>query len=116
MAHNPYSTIPGGSSAAGYKNPYSTNPYGVPGAGPSTGYQAAVVPANAHEYDVGMLEQASAYVPGGAVDKKGGSGGRVEKGGTRKTVIRKGGGKTWEDQTLLDWDTSAYHYRPLNAC
>jgi hypothetical protein len=26
--------------------------------------------------------------------------------GRRATVIRKGGGKTWEDTTLIDWDPS----------
>ena len=37
------------------------------------------------------------------IDKKGGSGGKLAKGGKRTTVLRKGGGKTWEDQTLLEW-------------
>lgn len=26
--------------------------------------------------------------------------------GKRETVIRKGGGKVWEDTTLVDWDPS----------
>ena len=82
-------------------NPYSTNPYANPNAG-----QAPVVPANAYEYDVGMLAQSSVYVPGAAIDKRGGAGGKVEKGGKRVTVLRKGGGRVWEDQTLLEWDPS----------
>jgi len=65
-----------------------------------------VVPANAYEYDVGMLAQSSVYVPGAAIDKRGGAGGKVEKGGKRVTVLRKGGGRVWEDQTLLEWDSS----------
>lgn len=82
-------------------NPYSTNPYANPNAG-----QAPVVPANAYEYDVGMLAQSSVYVPGAAIDKRGGAGGKVEKGGKRVTVLRKGAGRVWEDQTLLEWDPS----------
>jgi len=81
-------------------NPYSTNPYANPNAG-----QAPVVPANAYEYDVGMLAQSSVYVPGAAIDKRGGAGGKVEKGGKRVTVLRKGGGRVWEDQTMLEWDS-----------
>ncbi|KAF7332100.1 Rna-binding protein [Mycena kentingensis (nom. inval.)] len=73
------------------------------GAGPSS-YQP--VPANAYEYDVGILAQQSVYVPGGAIDKRGGSGGKVAKGGKRTTVLRKGAGKVWEDQTLLEWNPS----------
>ena len=67
---------------------------------------AAPVPANAYEYDVGMLEQQSVYVPGAATDRRGGAGGKVAKGGKRKTVLRNDGKATYEDQTLLDWDTS----------
>jgi hypothetical protein len=26
--------------------------------------------------------------------------------GKRQTVVRKGGGKTWEDTSLLEWDPS----------
>ncbi|CAE6365045.1 putative RNA-binding protein C22E12,02 [Rhizoctonia solani AG-1 IB] len=63
-------------------------------------------PANAYEYDVGAAAQGSAYVPGAMLDKKGGSGGKLAKGGKRTTVLRKGAGKVWEDQTLLDWDAS----------
>jgi len=63
-------------------------------------------PANAYEYDVGAAAQGSAYVPGALLDKKGGSGGKVAKGGKRTTVLRKGAGKVWEDQTLLEWDPS----------
>lgn len=39
------------------------------------------------------------------IDKKGGAGGKLAKGGKRVTVLRKGGGKVWEDQTLLEWDS-----------
>ncbi|CAK5275536.1 unnamed protein product, partial [Mycena citricolor] len=64
------------------------------------------IPSNAYEYDVGILAQQSVYVPGAMIDKRGGSGGKLAKGGKRTTVLRKGGGKVWEDQTLLDWNPS----------
>ncbi|KAB5592092.1 RNA-binding protein [Ceratobasidium theobromae] len=66
----------------------------------------ARAPANAYEYDVGAAAQGSAYVPGAMLDRKGGSGGKLAKGGKRTTVLRKGAGKVWEDQTLLEWDSS----------
>jgi hypothetical protein len=87
----------------------SSNPYHQPWAGPSypgPSTSQAPVPANAYEYDVGIVAQQSVYVPGAMIDKRGGAGGKVAKGGKRTTVLRKGGGKTWEDQTLLDWDAS----------
>jgi hypothetical protein len=68
-------------------------------------------PANAYEYDVGAAAQQSVYVPGALLGKQGGSGGKVPKGGKRTTVIRKGGGKVWEDQTLLEWDPSEFFPR-----
>jgi len=88
---------------------YDVNPYYKPYQGPSTSYGAsssahqAPVPANAYEYDVGILAQQSVYVPGAMIDKRGGAGGKVPKGGKRTTVLRKGAGKVWEDQTLLEW-------------
>jgi len=45
-------------------------------------------------------------VPGAMIDKRGGAGGKLAKGGKRTTVLRKGGGKVWEDQTLLEWNPS----------
>jgi hypothetical protein len=90
---------------------YDVNPYHQPYQGPiypiagsSTSAHTAPVPANAYEYDVGILAQQSVYVPGAMIDKRGGSGGKVAKGGKRTTVLRKGGGKVWEDQTLLEWN------------
>lgn len=84
----------------GYQTPASSFP--LPGA--STSSQPAPVPANAYEYDVGIVAQQSVYVPGAAIDKRGGAGGKLAKGGKRTTVLRKGGGKVWEDQTLLEWN------------
>lgn len=84
-----------------YQTPASSFP--LPGAA-STSSQPAPVPANAYEYDVGIVAQQSVYVPGAAIDKRGGAGGKLAKGGKRLTVLRKGGGKVWEDQTLLEWN------------
>ena len=83
--------------------------YPIPGASTST--HQAPVPANAYEYDVGILAQQSVYVPGAMIDKRGGAGGKLAKGGKRTTVLRKGAGKVWEDQTLLEWNPCA-HQQP----
>ncbi|ESK84400.1 hypothetical protein Moror_10143 [Moniliophthora roreri MCA 2997] len=48
---------------------------------------------NAYEYDVGILAQQSVYIPGAMIDKRGGSGGKVAKGGKRTTVLRKEEGR-----------------------
>ncbi|THH19872.1 hypothetical protein EW146_g1390 [Bondarzewia mesenterica] len=88
------------------------NPYHQPYQGPlysnplASSSHNAPVPANAYEYDVGILAQQSVYVPGAMIDKRGGAGGKLAKGGKRVTVLRKGGGKVWEDQTLLEWSPS----------
>lgn len=84
-----------------YHQPYQGPIYPLPSTSSS---HNAPVPANAYEYDVGILAQQSVYVPGAMIDKKGGSGGKLAKGGKRTTVLRKGAGKTWEDQTLLEWN------------
>lgn len=75
----------------------------------------ARAPANAYEYDVGAAAQGSAYVPGAMLDRKGGSGGKLAKGGKRTTVLRKGAGKVWEDQTLLEWDSSRWYSSLINV-
>ncbi|TEB35692.1 RNA-binding domain-containing protein [Coprinellus micaceus] len=87
-----------------YYKPYQPS-FPMPGASSSSSH-AAPVPANAYEYDVGILAQQSVYVPGAMIDKRGGAGGKVPKGGKRTTVLRKGAGKVWEDQTLLEWNPS----------
>ncbi|EAU84826.2 hypothetical protein CC1G_00345 [Coprinopsis cinerea okayama7 len=86
-----------------YYKPYQGPSYPIPGTSSS---HSAPVPANAYEYDVGILAQQSVYVPGAMIDKRGGAGGKLAKGGKRTTVLRKGGGKVWEDQTLLEWNPS----------
>ena len=92
-----------------YHQPYQGPMYPIPGASTST--HQAPVPANAYEYDVGILAQQSVYVPGAMIDKRGGAGGKLAKGGKRTTVLRKGAGKVWEDQTLLEWNPCA-HQQP----
>ena len=99
------------SSSNPYHQPYSGPQYPLPVA-PSAHH--APVPANAHEYDAGMLAQQSVYVPGAMIDKRGGAGGKVAKGGKRTTVLRKGAGQVWEDQTLLEWDPSECQVPSVN--
>jgi len=87
-----------------------------PIAGSSSSHNAPV-PANAYEYDVGILAQQSVYVPGAMIDKRGGAGGKLAKGGKRTTVLRKGAGTVYEDQTLLEWNPGenymSYHSRTM---
>jgi len=90
------------SSASGSSNPYA-NYYANHGSSSNTTAPKPQV-ANAYEYDVGVAAQQSAYVPGANTGKAGGAGTVVPKGAKRKTVLRKGAGKLWEDQTLLEWD------------
>jgi len=84
-----------------------------PIAGSSSNHNAPV-PANAYEYDVGILAQQSVYVPGAMIDKRGGAGGKLAKGGKRTTVLRKGAGTVYEDQTLLEWNPGEIHAKLLH--
>ena len=84
-----------------YHQPYQGPMYPIAG---SSSSHTAPVPANAYEYDVGILAQQSVYVPGAMIDKRGGAGGKLAKGGKRTTVLRKGAGTVYEDQTLLEWN------------
>jgi hypothetical protein len=95
---------------AGPSSSAEVNPYHLPYKGPvysTPSAHNAPVPANAYEYDVGIVAQQSVYVPGAAIDKRGGAGGKLARGGKRTTVLRKGAGKVWEDQTLLEWNPCA---------
>lgn len=56
-------------------------------------------------FDPEAAQQAQAYVPGGkTTDKEGKKPVKYTKDGKRETVIRKAGGKVWEDRTLVEWD------------
>lgn len=82
-----------------------------PLAGPSQGQGYAAAPANARIpagtqlLDQDLLAQSSVYLPG-ATEKLVKEGKYKPPPGKRQTVVRKGGGKTWEDTSLLDWDPS----------
>jgi len=105
MSNDPYQQY--NQQGSGYYNNnsnYYAQPYGASSSSTST--SATPQLANAYEYDVGIAAQQSVYVPGAMVGKQGGAGGKLPKGGKRVTVLRKGGGKVWEDQTLLEWEPS----------
>ncbi|WVQ79712.1 hypothetical protein IAT38_001812 [Cryptococcus sp. DSM 104549] len=77
---------------------YSTGPY--PSAVPTTGpYPAST---SYQPYDADLAQQSSIYTPEGAVEVA--KAAPKKQTGKRETVIRKGNGKVWEDQTLLEWD------------
>lgn len=103
-SQNYYQQHQGQSDVNPYHQPYQGPMYSLPGSSSSAHH--APVPSNAYEYDVGILAQQSVYVPGAMIDKRGGAGGKLAKGGKRTTVLRKGAGKVWEDQTLLEWNSS----------
>jgi len=79
-------------------------------AGPSTsGYSVAPaharIPAGTQLLDQDLLAQSSVYLPG-ATEKLVKEGKYKPPPGKRQTVVRKAGGKTWEDTSLLEWDPS----------
>lgn len=57
--------------------------------------------------DEELAAQQSAYNPENAHQKEGKP--KHVKGQARRTVLRKGAGEVWEDQTLLEWDPK--HFR-----
>jgi hypothetical protein len=123
--NNPYSNGGASSSSASSSNPYASaypaQPTALPAAGPVyPGYIAppsAVarpsIPSGYGGYDANLAQQASIYTPdatqyggvAGAGPSASGSGAAAgKKGKPRTTVLRKGGGEVWEDQSLLEWD------------
>lgn len=139
-SNNPYANPYGPSYPGGVNNPSSSHPAAStstagpvyqPYAGPmqaaytgsSDAYSAYATPsdpsarfnlleADTHRaaFDASMAQQSSIYTPEAV--KKGGFGG---PGGARKTVIRKGGGETWEDQSLMEWDPGESLSSPPHA-
>lgn len=73
-------------------------------AGPSTGAEVGV------GYDMEQLQQASIYTPEASKSTKNGVVAAGQKGKARTTVLRKGGGEVWEDQSLLEWDPCAFSF------
>ncbi|GAA5870909.1 hypothetical protein JCM16303_001627 [Sporobolomyces ruberrimus] len=118
--NNPYSAASSSSATAGPYSPYS-NPSAVAGpvaypAYPQTAYPAVAGPSIPLGYDANAAQQASIYTPeavysGGVATPAAGptAGGSTAKGKARTTVLRKGGGEVWEDQSLLEWDPA--HFR-----
>jgi hypothetical protein len=80
-----------------------------PSQGQGVGYAAAPanarIPAGTQLLDQDLLAQSSVYLPG-ATEKLVKEGKYKPPPGKRQTVVRKGGGKTWEDTSLLEWDPS----------
>lgn len=91
-AYSAYPTYPAGPS-------YPTE--ALPVAGPSAPGAVGV------GYDMEQLQQASIYTPEASKSNRNGVVAAGQKGKARTTVLRKGGGEVWEDQSLLEWDPSA---------
>ncbi|KAL8291492.1 hypothetical protein RQP46_002470 [Phenoliferia psychrophenolica] len=105
-------------------NPYGPqghfNPHRAPVAGPSypqagpsyESYQQQGAGGGGGEgdFDASLVyQQQSAYDGGGGGAKTGTFTNPAGKGKARTTVLRKGGGTTWEDQSLTEWDPA--HFR-----
>lgn len=106
----------GAAASGGYSAPQAVrNPYQTPdGAGADADpemaaqiaqWHSAYMPKDPNDPSNKTTNAAAAGVQAGAADAAGGAGGAggeaTEK---RKTVYREGGGKKWQDDTLLEWD------------
>ncbi|KAK4052174.1 hypothetical protein OIV83_002469 [Microbotryomycetes sp. JL201] len=111
---NPYYVPYGQAPAAGPAYPPAAGAAG-PVAPTSAGYAAAPYDPYQGGYDADMMAQQSIYTPEAAkmYQQQGGvnhpDGNGKGKARARTTVLRKGGGQVWEDQSLLEWDPS--HFR-----
>lgn len=114
--NNPYSQSSSSSNSnAPYVPPSYSQPIAAPVAYPQ--YPPALTPVAGPsippQYDIeqNAAQQASIYTPEAA---KGGGPqlnqpvGQAAKGKARTTVLRKGGGDVWEDQSLLEWDPGQF--------
>ncbi|WOO76794.1 putative RNA-binding protein [Vanrija pseudolonga] len=93
----------GSSSAASSQVQYDANGYRIHAGGTSTGGAGAP-----QLLDAELLQQSSVYVPGAEVPKTTGKAKTQVPVGRRDTVIRKAGGRVWEDATLVEWDPKWY--------
>ncbi|GAA5924793.1 uncharacterized protein JCM15063_005734 [Sporobolomyces koalae] len=84
---------------------YPAYPAYTPVAGPVAG------PSFPPHDDANFAQQASIYTPEAVHSAAAGArpAGPPGKGKARTTVLRKGGGEVWEDQSLLEWDPK--HFR-----
>ncbi|GAA6043031.1 hypothetical protein JCM8097_005122 [Rhodosporidiobolus ruineniae] len=114
-ANAPYAST---SSSNAYYQPPAATPYdpyqayqaypGAPAypAAPSTSTSAVAAVAGP---DFNAAQQASIYTPEASKSTKNPVVAAGQKGKARTTVLRKGGGEVWEDQSLLEWDPN--HFR-----
>ncbi|GAA6047761.1 hypothetical protein JCM3770_001765 [Rhodotorula araucariae] len=115
MSNNPYAK-PSNPYYAGSRpappplDPYATGyPAAYPAAASTSAYPAPPIPAIPQGgYDPNLAQQSSIYTPEAAKSGRGIAHAGL-KGKARTTVLRKGGGEVWEDQSLLEWDPK--HFR-----
>ncbi|GAA5921605.1 hypothetical protein JCM1841_000150 [Sporobolomyces salmonicolor] len=108
----PYSVAASSSSATAAYPAYPAGPaYPAASTYPAAAYPAPAAvagPSIPAGYDANAAQQASIYTPEAAKTAQGPAG-PAGKGKARTTVLRKGGGEVWEDQSLLEWDPA--HFR-----
>ncbi|KAM0792971.1 hypothetical protein ACM66B_002726 [Microbotryomycetes sp. NB124-2] len=118
---NPYYQAYGATSSSSGAGPAYPAAAGASAAGPvmPAGYAATYDPYQGG-YDADMMAQQSIYTPEAAklyqqqqgpdgMNGTGSTNAGKGKSKARTTVLRKGGGQVWEDQSLLEWDPS--HFR-----
>ncbi|PWZ03267.1 RNA-binding domain-containing protein [Testicularia cyperi] len=93
-------TDTGGYDISGYAHG-GTDPYATGAAGPSPAAYDPSAAVAADSASASGSKEKPKYDEHGRIIP-----GRLKKGETRETVLRKAAGKVWEDQTLLEWDPS----------
>ncbi|KAL1413107.1 hypothetical protein Q8F55_000856 [Vanrija albida] len=91
-----------GSSSSASQVQYDANGYRIHAGGSTGGAGAPQL------LDAELLQQSSVYVPGAELPKTTGKAKTQVPVGRRDTVIRKAGGRVWEDATLVEWDPKWY--------
>ncbi|GAA5884899.1 hypothetical protein JCM6882_007143 [Rhodosporidiobolus microsporus] len=103
----PAASTSSAAAVAGPAYPVYPGAAGYPAAGDS--YAGPSLPAGSGGYDMNAAQQASIYTPEASKSNNNAVVAAGQKGKARTTVLRKGGGEVWEDQSLLEWDPS--HFR-----
>ncbi|GAA5973633.1 hypothetical protein JCM11641_005053 [Rhodosporidiobolus odoratus] len=123
--NNPYSNPSNSYSSQQYSYSSSSATSAYPTASTSAAYAAPAYPAASAPsyapptdpsgaavgagYDMNYAQQASIYTPEASKNNRNEVVAAGQKGKARTTVLRKGGGEVWEDQSLLEWDPT--HFR-----
>ncbi|KAK4705279.1 RNA-binding protein 42, partial [Phenoliferia sp. Uapishka_3] len=108
MSYNPSANPYGPQGLASRAPPVAGPAYAGPSYPAYSGAESYGAEPAGGDYDASLAyQQQSAYTPDAA--RAGGYSNPAGKGKARTTVLRKGGGTIWEDQSLIEWDPA--HFR-----